>query len=101
MKPLNCCKGCKGLNENGEFRNKLRCTFCKKYALERAKEIYDKQKVNRGCSTCKYCEHVRNCLDYVTAEESVCTAGLECDTINFTVKNCPKWAGKFESEVQP
>ena len=99
MKPLNCCKGCKGLNENGEFKNTLRCLLsCNKYAFESVKSLYDKQKGDRGCSTCKYCKQVFNYSDYVTAEESICVAGLECDTILFTVKNCPKWVGKFESE---
>ena len=97
MKPLNCCKGCKGLNENGEFRNELRCHFsCNKHAFEYIKKLYDDQKEDRGCSTCRYCEHVCNYPGFVTAEESVCKAGLECDTVLFTVKNCPKWAGEFE-----
>lgn len=46
----------------------------------------------------EYKEHVCNYPSYVTAEESICRAGLECDTVCFTIKNCPKWVGKFERE---
>ena len=98
MKPLNCCKCCIGLNENGTFKNKLKCLFCDKYALEKTKILYNEQKLERGCSTCECCKHVRNYPGFVTGEESICMAGLKCDTVNFTVKNCPKWIGKFESE---
>lgn len=99
MKPLDCCINCNGLNENGTFRNKLKCLFsCDKYVFEDAKRLYDEQKEDRGCSTCKHRLHAYKYPSYVTAEESVCTVGLECDTVNFTVKNCPKWVGKFESE---
>ena len=99
MIPLNCCKGCDGLNENGTFRNKLRCLVsCDKHALEYVKRLYDEQKGDKGCSTCKHCEHIHNYPGFVTAEESVCRAGLECDTVHFTVKNCPRWTGKFERE---
>ena len=97
MKPLNCCKSCEGLNENGTFRNKLKCLVsCDKYVFENVKRLYDKQKVDKGCSTCKYCEHIYNYPGYVTAEESICRVGLECDTVYFTIKNCPKWVGNFE-----
>lgn len=99
MKPLECCKNCNGINESGEFRNRLNCVFsCDRYASENMKNLYDNLKVNKGCSTCKNCEYVRKYPDYITAEECVCTVGLECDTVLFTVKNCPKWVGKFESE---
>lgn len=98
MKPLNCCKGCKGLNENGSFRNKLKCLLCDDYAHEAIMMSYNENKEKKGCSTCKNCEHAYNYPAYVTAEEYVCRAGLECDTVLFTVKNCPKWVGEFESE---
>jgi hypothetical protein len=99
MEPLNCCKGCNGLNEDGTFRNKLKCLVaCDKYALEHAKRLYDEQKGNKGCSTCKHCEHIQHFPANVTAEESICRAGLECNTVLFSVKDCPKWVGKFESE---
>lgn len=98
MKPLKCCKGCAGLNENGTFRNKLKCIFCDMYAYEEMRMLYDEQKGNKGCSTCKHCAQVYNYPGYVTAEECVCRAGLKCDTVCFSVKHCPKWVGKFESE---
>ncbi len=98
MKPLNCCKSCAALNENGTFRNKLKCSFCDKYAFEKMKRLYKERKKDKGCSTCKNCEHIHNYPGYVTAEESICRVGLECDTVCFTVKNCPKWEGVFESE---
>lgn len=99
MKPFDFCENCKGLNENGEFKNRLRCLVsCGKYASEFVKKYYDESKVAKGCSTCKNCERVHKYPSYITAEESVCTVGLECDTVLFTVKNCPKWVGKFESE---
>ena len=98
MKPLNCCKSCDGLTENGTFRNKLKCLFCHEYALENIKRLYNEQKENKGCSTCKHCEPVYNYPSFVTAEESICRAGLEWDTVYFTVKNCPKWIGTFENE---
>lgn len=97
MKPINCCIGCDGINENGTFRNKLKCMFCNDYALEITMKLYNEQKSDRGCSTCKNCEHKYNYPNYVISEECVCTIGLECDTVYFTVKNCPKWVGTFES----
>ena len=100
MKPLNCCKSCEGLNKNGVFKNKLKCMFyCDDYALEKIKRLYNEQKSNKGCSTCKNCKHVRNYPDYVTGEECDCTVGLQCDTVLFKVKDCPKWIGQFESEA--
>lgn len=99
MIPLNCCKSYDGLNENGTFRNKLRCLItCDEYFFECTKKLYDEQKGDRGCSTCKNCKHIHDYPGFVTAEESVCIVGLECDTVSFTVKNCPKWVGQFESE---
>lgn len=86
------------VKRKGEFRNKLKCLFCDEYAFENTKRLYNEQKSDKGCSTCKYCENVHHYPSYVTAEESICKVGLECDTVCFTVKNCPKWVGKFESE---
>jgi hypothetical protein len=98
MKPLNCCKNCEGLNESGTFRNKLKCLFCDKYTDEHYLILYNKFKKEQGCSTCKNCKHIINYPAFVTAEESICTVGLECDTVTFKVKNCPKWVGEFERE---
>ena len=97
MKPLECCKKCSNLKD-GQFRNKLKCIFCEVYVEELSLQLYNNQKADKGCSTCKFCTHVNNYPAYVTAEECKCTAGLECDTVLFTVKNCPKWAGEYESK---
>lgn len=97
MKPRKCCENCDGLNEFGQFKNKLKCLFsCKDYIAEEAKELYDKQKAGKGCSTCKHCAHVRNYPGFITGEECECDAGLKCDTVLFSVKNCPKWVGRME-----
>ena len=97
MKPLNCCKGCSGLKD-GEFRNKLRCMLCNKYAEESTLKLYNELKDKRGCSTCAHCKHVNDYPAFVIAEECVCMAGLECDTVLFTVKDCKEWVGKYEDE---
>jgi hypothetical protein len=96
MKPLNCCNGCERLNADGTFKNLLRCMLCENYAIEYAKILYNEQKKERGCSTCKHCVRVRDFPSFVTAEECDCSVGLECDTVLFNVKNCPKWIGKHE-----
>ena len=96
MKPLNCCNGCEWIKEDGTFRNKLHCMFCEPHAIEYTKILYNEQRNEKGCSTCKHCVRVRNLPGFVTGEECECTAGLECDTVTFRVKNCPKWVGKHE-----
>ena len=97
MKPRKCCENCDRLNEFGQFKNKLKCLVaCDAYANEEVKELYNKQKIYKGCSTCKHCVHVRNYPGFVTGEECECDAGLKCDTVFFSVKNCPKWIGKME-----
>lgn len=98
MIPLECCNNCNWLNEEGHFRNKLKCMFCDKYENEHYLRLYNEFKNEKGCSTCKNCKHVIDYPVFVTAEESVCTVGLECDTVTFKVKNCPKWVGEIESE---
>ncbi len=98
MKPLNCCRGCKELNKNGTFKNKLRCMFCDAYGHELIMKLYNEQKANKSCSTCKNCKRVCEYPSYVLGEECDCTVGLQCDTVFFKVKDCPKWIGKFESE---
>ena len=67
-------------------------------------QVYDTKACNlsvelakkKGCSTCKHCVHVREFPDYVTGEECECSAGLECDTVLFSVKNCPEWIDGYE-----
>jgi hypothetical protein len=99
MKPLDCCKDCEGFNkENGIFRNKLKCFFCDTYSLESIKLRYNELKKKKGCSTCKYCERAHDYPSFTTGEECICKAGLECDTVCFTVKDCPKWIGVFEDD---
>lgn len=102
MKPRKCCEKCPGLNESGQFKNKLKCLFnCNDYVKEEIKELYDKKKADKGCSTCKHCKYVLHIYPaYVTAEESKCDAGLKCDTVLFSVKNCPKWAGRMEETIE-
>ena len=56
-----------------------------------AKEIHDKEKVKRGCITCSHCHHVCDYPGFVTAEECECDAGLECDTVLHSIRNCNKW----------
>lgn len=53
----------------------------------------------RGCSTCKHTVHVRTLPGFVIGEENECDAGLECDTVLFNVKNCPKWEDGWENEI--
>ena len=98
MKPLNCCKSCSNF-ENGEFKNRFRCVFqCKEYGKELSMNLYNEFKSERGCSTCKNCKHVYNYPAFVMAEECVCEAGLECDTVLFRVKDCESWVGKLDNE---
>lgn len=76
--------------------NLLRRIFCPtpeevEEDLRNLKKIHDQQAKEKGCSTCEYCKHVIDYPGFVTGEESVCTEGLECDTVLFSVKNCSKW----------
>lgn len=59
--------------------------------MRRLKEMHDEMAEEKGCSTCLHCKHVCNYPGFVTGEECECDAGLECDTVLFRVKNCPKW----------
>ena len=95
MKPLGCCKRCNNF-KNGQFRNGFKCVFCEEYGKELSLQLYNEQKVDKGYATCKNCNHVREYPAYVTGEECICTAGLECDTVLFTVKDCKAWVGKYE-----
>lgn len=99
MVPLSCCKECKSFDkETNQMKNKLRCTFCTKYQDEQCELIYNEMKVYKDCSTCAHCKHVRYLPGFVTGEECECQVGLECDTVAFSVKNCPKWKGMMEEE---
>ena len=77
--------------------NKLRTIFCK--TLEKKDfELYQNMRNELAkkieCSTCKYCVHIHSYPSYVVGEECECTAGLKCDTVLFSVSNCPKWEYK-------
>lgn len=64
----------------------------KEVAMENYKSMFAKLAKEKGCSTCKHCKP--NGFDYpdwVTYERNYCDAGLECDTVLYTVKNCDKW----------
>ena len=54
-------------------------------------KIWNDALKKRGCTTCVNCIHVREYPDYVTGEECDCIAGLKCDTVLGTVKNCDQW----------
>lgn len=61
-----------------------------------AKEIHDTEKVKKGCVTCSHCHHIYNYPGFVTAEECECDVGLECDTVLYSIENCPKWEEKTD-----
>lgn len=54
-------------------------------------DIHKELAKEKGCSTCVNCKHVTNYPGFVLGEECECLAGLKCDTVFFTVKNCPQW----------
>lgn len=79
--------------------NKLRRVFNptadeQREDYNRIKEIHEEQKLNRGCTTCLHCHHVISYPGVTTAEECECGAGLNCDTVLGSVKNCPTWKEK-------
>ena len=57
----------------------------------RMMRIFEQAAKDKGCSTCANKKHVVDYPGFVTGEENECTVGLECDTVLFRVKNCPKW----------
>ena len=55
-------------------------------------ELHKRLAKEKGCSTCKDCADTGiRYPGFVEAEMFECLAGLECDTVHFKVKNCPKW----------
>ena len=62
------------------------------------KKLHDELAKKKGCSTCKNTYQVRRLPGFVTGEECICKAGLECDTVMFKVENCEKYeeADPFE-----
>lgn len=63
---------------------------------QKYKKLHYELAEKKGCSTCKHCVHVRTYPDYVTGEECECSAGLECDTVLFSITNCPEWIDGYE-----
>lgn len=55
------------------------------------RNIHNKNKVKRGCTTCANCVHVRDYPGFVTGEECECSVGLECDTVLDSVRNCERY----------
>lgn len=76
-------------NPNIEEQNEIKRTI---------KLLHDKFKDEKGCTTCRNCVHVKNYPGFVTGEECICCAGLECDTVLFSVKNCPMWKDSFKED---
>ena len=60
------------------------------------KELHYELAEKKGCSTCKHCIRVINYPGFVTAEECECAVGLKCDTVLFSVTNCPEWIDSYE-----
>ena len=58
------------------------------------KKIYEDSKEDRGCYTCVNCVHVREYPSWCTGEECNCLAGLKCDTVLGSVKNCSQYIEK-------
>ena len=78
------------------MENKLRRIFCptpEEQAEDREQymKLYRELAKKKGCSTCGNCKQVTTYPGFVTGEECICTAGLECDTVLFEVENCPRW----------
>ena len=66
--------------------------------IEDLKFLYEHHKKltkDRGCSTCKHLKHVKEYPAFVMAEGCVCNAGLTCDSVFYSIKDCPKWEDSF------
>ena len=69
--------------------------------MKRLMDLLRELAKEKGCVTCGHLKHVIDYPGFVTGEENECTAGLECDTVLYTVKNCQKWVngiGEYEEE---
>lgn len=51
----------------------------------------------KGCSTCGNIKQVIRYPGFVTGEECECTVGLKCDTVLFSVENCPHWTDALQT----
>ena len=54
-------------------------------------KLYNTMAQDKECSTCSHCIHVRAYPDFVMGEECECEVGLQCDTVLFSIKNCPSY----------
>lgn len=84
--------------------NKLREIFSPnpeelKKQKERYYKLHKELSIERECSTCKHLKHVADYPGYVIAEECECAAGLRCDTVLHSVKNCEKWEDSWNEEL--
>ena len=67
----------------------------KKSDEEFNRKIFDDCVKEQGCSVCIHCKRVRHDdCGLCTAEDYDCEAGLKCDTVFFTVKNCPNFESR-------
>lgn len=66
--------------------------------LKQYRALHEELAKKKGCSTCGNKKHVIDYPGFVTGEENECTAGLKCDTVLFTVTNCPRWRDGWEDE---
>ena len=76
--------------------NKLRTVFTptkeeREEYIKRVQKTHKELSRKKGCSTCIHCIHMINYPGVMTGEEFECNAGLKCDTVLFSVENCPKW----------
>lgn len=65
-------------------------------------KIFKKAARDKGCSTCKHCVENKDLTYYpsfCTVERSKCLQGLKCDTVLFSVKNCPRYEEENFSEA--
>ena len=63
----------------------------------RMKKVFEESAKKRGCSTCMHCvddENLPYYPNFVTVERCKCLIGLKCDTVMFTISNCPQYIKK-------
>ncbi len=58
-------------------------------------DVHKKLTKDRGCATCKHLKHVKEYPAFVMAEGCVCNAGRTCDSVLYSIKDCPKWEDSF------
>lgn len=67
----------------------------------RMQKVFNMAAKDEGCSTCEYCV-VNTDLPYHPTfgmvEQNKCMQGLECDTVLFSVKHCPKYKKSEDEE---